>query len=588
MKHFSYVVENMSVLRAFVDRDGIVTHYREASSVLVQVYSASKDDHWYLDISACLADLMPNAVIIGASTVGEISKGQTLTGQTVVSFSFFQTSYIKPIMSVCAQNGEEQAALEFLDQIPKSDQDIKGLLFLATPLSMDMKRFFDRLDAAKFDFPLFGGGAGDYALMDRSMVFCGTDALESGAVAVIFYGEDLEIDVQHYLGWRSLSKQMTITKVTGQVVETIDHRPAFDVYQRYLDIQDDENFFLNVLEFPFLINRQGLDVARVPVTVTPDKGLQFVADIHEGEQCHIAYGDPSLILSNAKEIHQATHDFSPEAIFLYTCGCRRFLMQEDTNMETMPFQNSAQTVGFYTYGEFLSHKGELQTLNSAMLSISMREGGKKASKQVKTAKVNVLENEMDPYAHQHSRIVSRLVHFVDRVTSELEEANRDIEKLSLTDQLTGIPNRRKLDEALLESQALAERYGVNLSVMMLDIDYFKDVNDQFGHLVGDRVLQEFARVIKTHIRDVDILGRWGGEEFMLLLPNTTLEQAATLAEKLRHEIATYTFDGVGQKTSSFGVTAYKKGDDSESLINRVDRGLYDAKNAGRNCVKTLV
>jgi len=163
-----------------------------------------------------------------------------------------------------------------------------------------------------------------------------------------------------------------------------------------------------------------------------------------------------------------------------------------------------------------------------------------------------------------------------------------IEELSITDRLTGLYNRLKLDEMLSLHVSMAHRHKTPFSVIMLDIDKFKSVNDTYGHQVGDTLLQEIASVLKTNIRLEDVLGRWGGEEFLILLPNMTCEGALLLAEKLRLAIETYSFSTVGSRTSSFGVASYTQSDNTKTIVGRADEALYRAKANGRNRVEAEI
>ena len=122
---------------------------------------------------------------------------------------------------------------------------------------------------------------------------------------------------------------------------------------------------------------------------------------------------------------------------------------------------------------------------------------------------------------------------------------------------------------------------------MLDIDHFKNVNDTYGHNVGDTTLQTFANILLQNTREVDIVGRWGGEEFLIIVTNTNKKAIINLAEKLRVAIETYEFSTVKQKTASFGVTIYNPQDKINKLVSRVDKALYEAKNNGRNQVQYL-
>lgn len=162
-----------------------------------------------------------------------------------------------------------------------------------------------------------------------------------------------------------------------------------------------------------------------------------------------------------------------------------------------------------------------------------------------------------------------------------------VEALAITDKLTGLYNRLKLDEVFSYEIRQSERYGNRLSIIILDIDKFKNVNDTFGHQTGDVVLQQLSRLIAENVRTADTVGRWGGEEFLIICPNVDVDKAGILAEKLRQVIEGYRFPKVGQKSCSFGVTEFIKGDSEEKMVERADKALYKAKRDGRNQVVIL-
>jgi polar amino acid transport system substrate-binding protein len=168
--------------------------------------------------------------------------------------------------------------------------------------------------------------------------------------------------------------------------------------------------------------------------------------------------------------------------------------------------------------------------------------------------------------------------------NELTVKNEELLQISIIDRLTRIFNRMKLEDALAEEIERGERYGRVFSVIIIDIDHFKSVNDTFGHNVGDTVLKEFSKILMENIRKTDTLGRWGGEEFLIVCPETMLDNARLLAENLREKVSVFTFTEVKNKTGSFGVAQYKKGETLEQLVARADEALYKAKTGGRNRV----
>lgn len=171
--------------------------------------------------------------------------------------------------------------------------------------------------------------------------------------------------------------------------------------------------------------------------------------------------------------------------------------------------------------------------------------------------------------------------------TERKQAEEEIALQATTDPLTGIANRREFHAQLKKEVERSKRYATPLSLIMYDIDHFKRINDTFGHDAGDSVLRELAELVKRHIRTVDTLARWGGEEFMIIMPQSDGMAAGDAAEKLRGEITQHPFKGVGTLTVSFGVTAFTPHDDINAFLKRVDDALYQAKKSGRNRVNTL-
>ncbi len=172
---------------------------------------------------------------------------------------------------------------------------------------------------------------------------------------------------------------------------------------------------------------------------------------------------------------------------------------------------------------------------------------------------------------------------IAQMTQELRASAEKMYALANTDALTGIANRLRFNTIVNYQVENSLRYEIALSVVFFDIDYFKRINDEFGHEFGDNVLKKLADLVKNEIRKSDVIARWGGEEFAIILANTALSDAEKLAQKLRLCIETHSFEGQNL-TCSFGVTQLQKDDTNTTLMKRVDDALYDAKKAGRNCV----
>jgi len=166
---------------------------------------------------------------------------------------------------------------------------------------------------------------------------------------------------------------------------------------------------------------------------------------------------------------------------------------------------------------------------------------------------------------------------------KLEEVNAKLTELSMTDQLTGLPNRRQLDQKINEEITRSKRTGKGLAVLMLDLDHFKQVNDQYGHQKGDEILQQFAEILRQEVRDMDLPTRFGGEEFCVLLPEIEADEGRNVAERIR---AAAELLSDPAPTVSVGVGYWEADMSSGGVLRRADRALYAAKEAGRNCVVT--
>jgi diguanylate cyclase (GGDEF)-like protein len=182
-----------------------------------------------------------------------------------------------------------------------------------------------------------------------------------------------------------------------------------------------------------------------------------------------------------------------------------------------------------------------------------------------------------------------IYHSIERKKLEiaLKQAKDTFELQARIDYLTGIYNRLMFNELLEAELQRAGRYSSDLSLIMFDLDYFKKINDTYGHNTGDHVLKEVAQLVSDNIRAHDVFSRWGGEEFMVLIPKCDQNQADVLAQKLRCLCEAYDFGNGLHVTASFGVTQYRSDDDAGSFIARSDEALYMAKSNGRNRIESL-
>ncbi|WP_374355722.1 diguanylate cyclase [Chitinimonas sp.] len=219
--------------------------------------------------------------------------------------------------------------------------------------------------------------------------------------------------------------------------------------------------------------------------------------------------------------------------------------------------------------------------NNADLMLTIQAASKAFRQERDLARQNEELKRVNRELERHNSLLELTV--VER-TRELLEKNQELERLSMTDRLTRLGNRAKLDAALAEEVARCQRYRCDLSLIMLDVDHFKQINDSLGHQTGDLVLADIGRLLKDGVRQTDLVGRWGGEEFIVICRETPLAAAQIVAEKLRQAIGQYDFTVTGPLSASFGVCSYRDGDTAESMVARADKAMYRAKEAGRDRV----
>lgn len=213
-----------------------------------------------------------------------------------------------------------------------------------------------------------------------------------------------------------------------------------------------------------------------------------------------------------------------------------------------------------------------------------RIGSENQQRRLAELEIQQVKEHLESRVEERTLELNRALIEVGDLAAQLNESLKRVEHLAVTDSLTNTYNRRKFDETIVQEHRRAKRGKTPFSLIMLDIDHFKQVNDKFGHSTGDLVLKQLCHLIRDLIRQGDLLIRWGGEEFLILLPNTLIEAAGPFAERIRVEVEREHFVNVGPITISLGVAQLREGDSTDTLLRRVDNALYRAKQEGRNRV----
>ncbi len=555
---------------------------------IFRIYSGDMDLGHIRHVCDILEDEMPDALYLGCTSNANIIDGALAGEGIILSCTVFEheSTQAKILQFPFVEDTvkEDVAALR-----KRCDENpwVKAVEMHATIMDMSMKEFCDEMSTLPKDIQVFGGGAFNPNMDDdTAAVFSrGNGFSEHGIVFLLLGGSEFHAQSAVIFGWKPIKRKFKVTKADREVLYELDGRPAFEIYQKFLNIEKNDKFFSNTLEFPLFVEHDNVDVLRCPLAVNDDDSLVMSSDMQEGTVVRLAYGDPDTILSSIRHDGQKIADFRPDVIQTFSCAARRaFWGDENISNETLPLCPVAPTSGFYTHGEFLRVDGDMLNFNVTLVLVAMREGEPKPGKPA-----NIYDEQME---HLEKIPISwRFVSFIEASTAELEEINKKLAMASVTDGLTRLYNRAEIERRIrstLEKRAKAETKG-SFSLIMLDIDNFKKVNDVYGHKEGDHVIQALSDVLRSTVGGGDscYLGRWGGEEFMVLLSKNNAEEASKMAEKIRRNFASVSYETAGCQTVSIGVTQVREGENADSLYSRVDKALYMAKANGKNQVVRL-
>lgn len=560
----------------------------DSGARLFQIYSEVLDPAVIQDVTGAIEECFPDTPYIGCSTSGNIIDCE-LSGNITVVCTDFELPTTK--FEIFQYDMAKLSVDEITAQIVKEAGNrswVKAVEMYFTIPEGSTTRFCDGLKELGEDIQIFGGvTCSDDITSDDSCVFTKAYGFSESSIIIVFYGgEDFHVDSIKVTGWKPLGREFHVTKSQGSLLQELDGIPAYDVYHKYLNIKNDENFFYNTLEFPLFYEHNDTTILRTPVSSNADGSINMTSDMDIGSVVRISYGDPSTIVESIKQDSRRIAEFGPDVLHIFSCAARRtFWTNKEPTYEIQPFHDIAPSCGFFSHGEFLRTKGNLNQHNVTLVIAAMREGAKKAA--------TAMPEKQDINTLSRVPLVSRLANFISATSLELENSNKQLEfvneKLKMAaiiDGLTGLYNRKEIQSQIEDALSRIEKE--QFSLVMLDIDNFKQVNDTYGHQEGDTVIVALADILRNrrigHKQNVSS-GRWGGEEFMVLLRGTDADSAAYIADLLRESFANTSFKEIRPQTVSLGVTQARQDDTVDSLCTRVDMALYRAKKNGKNRVE---
>ncbi|WP_321777223.1 diguanylate cyclase [Sulfurimonas sp.] len=555
MKSFNTQFENEKALKEFVESNDIVKY----ENILIQVFTGIIDEKHSLKISSLLKKLLPHSSILGTTTSGEIYKHKIYNKTTLISISVFEKTVVKSKFYKLDGN--------FRTSDIKDDlitDNTKALIIFSDGLKSDSERLLKEISLLKPDITIAGGRAGDNLEFKKTYVFDGEIYGEDACVIASLNSDELIVNSDYLLNWTPIGRDMIVTKVEGNILYELDHTPVMEIYKKYLGKDIINDFPFSSLEFPLIIKRDKFLIARGAISYTPEHALVFAGNFEQGDVVRFSIGNMDDVINDTAKYFSYYKKIPAESIFVYSCSERKLLMGDKLEEEMNILESLAPTVGFFTYGEYFHDSNIAELLNITTTFLTLSE----------TAKIK--KRTLNSSSTQKYDVVKKaLIHLIRVTTKELEHT-------STYDLLTEVHNRAEYIKRIGLKLKSASRYKERFGLILVDIDYFKLVNDNYGHAVGDSVLQKFASILSKNVREDDFVARWGGEEFVIIANHVSVKDLERLTKKLQKVIAKTSFAPVLKLTASFGLSIYMENDSEETLFKRVDNAMYAAKKDGRN------
>ncbi|MEN4053400.1 MULTISPECIES: diguanylate cyclase [Sulfurimonas] len=555
MTSYNTVYTNEAELQRFIELHELEKEER----LFVQIFSGIVDAEYCLELAGVVKERLPKANIIGTTTSGEICNGAMYDNTVTLSFSIFNKTSIKSKLYQLDKNFH----LEDIQKELLSD-NTKAMIIFSDGLKSDAETLLKDIYKMAPDIVIAGGRAADKSFK-QTYVFTEKEYSDNGCVIATLSGDELFVNSDYILKWTPIGKEMSVTKADGSTLYELDGIAIIDVYRKYLGDDVVNNLPASCMAFPLLLDKEGVLVARDPVAVTENHALMYAGKFDVGDSVRFSFANIEELTDNLYEYFEKIKTKAAEAVYIYSCAARKALLEDKLRDEINILESLAPTVGFFTFGEYF-HAGKIAELLNVTTTFMLLSETKKSLKEKRLITVDT--KDFDP-------IKKALTHLVKVTTKELEN-------LSTHDALTSLYNRSEYLQTIKRKIKSAQRYGSEFGLILVDIDFFKLVNDNYGHKIGDEVLKRFAKVLQKNVREDDFVARWGGEEFIIIANYTNKEGLVHLVEKLQKKIAKVVFSPVPKITASFGLTTYKKGDDYEELFKRVDNALYMAKHNGRD------
>ena len=521
--------------------------YKEHGSptMYFQIHSAILEPEKLKPIWNILDRFFPDVPWVGNSTSGNIVDCEVATDISVSAvifekptskFTVRQYDYSRESVGGIAQN---------VVKVTKDNPWVKAVEIYHCISPFSTTALCEGLDNLSSEIQVFGGIVCSPDITSpNSCIFSSEGGYtRSGLLVLFFGGPEFYVDSRKISGWKPIGRNFHVTRSEGNILYELGGIPAYEVYNKYLNIKNDQNFFYNALEFPMLYEHNGVSIVRAPGSSNPDGSLTMSSDIDEGSIIRLSYGEPGLIVDRIREESEKCGEFGPQVQHIFSCAARKaFWSQREPTYEITPFKGLASSTGFFSHGEFLREKGHLNQHNITLVIASMREGPAVGKKRERADDIRAEMTTRLPLAARMATFIRETSFELEQINSKLRVMNEHLQDVATTDSLTGLENRLAFDE-LLKNIAQEDSDAGNWTMVLMDVNGLKYANDTFGHQAGDVLIVAAGKSIKKAYGLHGNCFRIGGDEFAVVT-KAPLDSLFLLYTNLQKSIEEYNKDAL--------------------------------------------
>lgn len=508
-------------------------------SMYFHIFSTELREDEVRPVWECIERIFPGKPWVGHSTAGNVSDCE-ITSEMSVTITVFEkeTTKFKINQYSMSKQATKDIAMDII-KVCENNPWVKAVEFYRTINSESPNVFSEEFDCLREDIQMFGSivCSKDITSTD-SCVFSSVGGFDTTGLLVLFFGgEDFHVNSFKVSGWQPIGRTFVVTKAKGCTIYELDGKPAYNVYKKYLRIENDENLFVNALEFPMMFERDGIRIVRAAAAGNEDGSLVMSANVEEGTIVRLSYGEPDTIMDAVREAAEEISDFNAELLHIFYCTARKvFWGMDEPTTEIYPFRYVKGSAGFFSHGEFLREKGSLNQHSVTLVLAAMREGEGKKGKNSVVFEERITSTKL-PLASRMATFIRETVFELETTNSQLKFYNDQLKGIAKTDGLTGLKNRLAFDELLkeIENEKIHDK---DWAMLMIDLNGLKATNDQYGHEAGDELIKGTATVISDIYADKGECFRIGGDEFVVII-DASEEQMLEYRNKLKARMDEY-------------------------------------------------